>query len=458
MKEKMTRLSALFLTLVLALSLLAVPAMAADMKNYEENPVFSIMAINDEEAYAVTAFLARDPKTGGVFLLGPRVVASLAQEGFDLYLCSESYEYFEQPQVLGSYGSLSFLSAPGLENAYPFDLSEQAVASMDELRGLWVGYDESLILYSDGFILNDDWQKQSDGSYIADYLSYEVLADLTVLGAMILSSEDEVVGYFSASSDSEVMLIPLQAGDLPVKYAINAESIDAEKKPDEPAEVEPDEPVEAEPAEPAEAEPQPEETPAPSKTKDAPQAEAEPEAEPEAEAEPESAEETPSKGGSTVIYWLVGIAALVVVGYFVWRANTKKKPEQPDEGTVMLEKDFPLPPQPQPQPQPQPFARFAVRDLAGRVTVCDASEKLHFGRGSGCEVHFSAEDTSISAHHCTISRQNGELYLTDTGSTNGTFFNENERLKPYTPYRIRKGMAFFLSNPSHTYVVTEDEI
>ena len=44
----------------------------------------------------------------------------------------------------------------------------------------------------------------------------------------------------------------------------------------------------------------------------------------------------------------------------------------------------------------------------------------------------------------------------DNGSTNGTFFNENQRLKPNTPYKVRKGVAFFLVSPKNTYIITED--
>jgi len=44
----------------------------------------------------------------------------------------------------------------------------------------------------------------------------------------------------------------------------------------------------------------------------------------------------------------------------------------------------------------------------------------------------------------------------DVGSTNGTFFSEENRLEPNTPYRIRKGMAFFLTNRKNTFVVVEE--
>lgn len=96
----------------------------------------------------------------------------------------------------------------------------------------------------------------------------------------------------------------------------------------------------------------------------------------------------------------------------------------------------------------------AVRDMAGRVYRADETGRITFGRTGGNQIRVA--DESVSSSHCVLYRDGGQLYLKDFSSTNGTFFSQRERLKADTPYRIRKGMAFFLSNPNHTFVVIEE--
>ena len=44
----------------------------------------------------------------------------------------------------------------------------------------------------------------------------------------------------------------------------------------------------------------------------------------------------------------------------------------------------------------------------------------------------------------------------DLGSTNGTYFAENKRLQPNVPYKVEKGMAFYLTSQNYLFVITED--
>lgn len=98
----------------------------------------------------------------------------------------------------------------------------------------------------------------------------------------------------------------------------------------------------------------------------------------------------------------------------------------------------------------------AVKDMNGKVYRADSSGRITFGRNPGCQVEFGESDSSVSAKHCVLYRENGKLYLMDLNSTNGTFFSQRERLKPNEPYCVRKGMAFFLTAPKYTFVVTEE--
>ena len=99
----------------------------------------------------------------------------------------------------------------------------------------------------------------------------------------------------------------------------------------------------------------------------------------------------------------------------------------------------------------------AVRSVIdGSVYRADREGRMAFGRDPRNQVVFDANDSSVSSTHCVLYREGGKLYLVDKDSTNGTYFDEKQRLRPNTPYEVRKGMSFFLTTPKYTFVITED--
>lgn len=99
----------------------------------------------------------------------------------------------------------------------------------------------------------------------------------------------------------------------------------------------------------------------------------------------------------------------------------------------------------------------AVRSNAdGRTYRADMNGCISFGRDQRSEVPFPSNDSSVSTNHCVLYKEGGKLYLKDTNSTNGTFFDVNNRLKPNKPYPVKKGMSFFLVSQQNTFVITED--
>lgn len=103
-----------------------------------------------------------------------------------------------------------------------------------------------------------------------------------------------------------------------------------------------------------------------------------------------------------------------------------------------------------------PAVKATVNPKAGETYRADASGRIQFGRSAHCQVSFGANDTKISTNHCVLYREEDRLYLMDLGSTNGTYFAENKRLQPNVPYKVEKGMAFYLTSQNYLFVITED--
>ncbi len=64
----------------------------------------------------------------------------------------------------------------------------------------------------------------------------------------------------------------------------------------------------------------------------------------------------------------------------------------------------------------------------------DLAEELTVGRAGGCQI--TLDDTYVSQLHARVFRREGQLYVEDLGSTNGTYLN---RKKVTAPIAIRKG-------------------
>ena len=64
----------------------------------------------------------------------------------------------------------------------------------------------------------------------------------------------------------------------------------------------------------------------------------------------------------------------------------------------------------------------------------ELGEELTVGRAGGCQI--TLDDTFVSQLHARVFRRDGQLFVEDLGSTNGTFLN---RKKVTAPIAIRKG-------------------
>lgn len=67
-------------------------------------------------------------------------------------------------------------------------------------------------------------------------------------------------------------------------------------------------------------------------------------------------------------------------------------------------------------------------------TTYELADELTVGRAAGCQI--TMDDTYVSQLHARVFRRDGQLYVEDLGSTNGTYLN---RKKVTAPIAIRRG-------------------
>ena len=86
-----------------------------------------------------------------------------------------------------------------------------------------------------------------------------------------------------------------------------------------------------------------------------------------------------------------------------------------------------------PQPQQGKPARLKVIEPAeGRGAQFDLGDELTVGRADGCRIRL--DDSFTSQLHARVFNRDGQFFVEDLGSTNGTFVNGSKITSP-TPLR-----------------------
>lgn len=68
----------------------------------------------------------------------------------------------------------------------------------------------------------------------------------------------------------------------------------------------------------------------------------------------------------------------------------------------------------------------------------------------GREGHIFINDPTVSKRHAEIQVKNGEIYLRDLGSTNGTYLVKNNRLVPFIEGYVQLKQPIVMGNRQHT--------
>lgn len=98
---------------------------------------------------------------------------------------------------------------------------------------------------------------------------------------------------------------------------------------------------------------------------------------------------------------------------------------------------------------------FTVRSAGGTLYRANADGEITFGRNPECVAGFDRGNSSISGRHCKLFAGEDGLFLMDQGSTNGTYFEQGQRLKPNVSYKVTKGARFYLVSPDNAFEITE---
>lgn len=102
------------------------------------------------------------------------------------------------------------------------------------------------------------------------------------------------------------------------------------------------------------------------------------------------------------------------------------------------------------------MSEVKVRGIGGQYQGAEIPFEgdLLIGRDPAkCQLVVS-NDTSVSGLHCKIQTLGNDVYLTDLGSSNGTFLSDGTRLDPQKPVRLSNGKSFRLGSGVTEFQIT----
>ena len=122
------------------------------------------------------------------------------------------------------------------------------------------------------------------------------------------------------------------------------------------------------------------------------------------------------------LLWLFFVYAIRMVWLEIRRSRPDQAAPAPDAPPVATDRSVPL--------------RLRVVDPPQRRgRVFELGQEVTLGRSPGCAIYLD-DDTFTSSVHARVYRRNGELWLEDLRSTNGTYLNDS---KVSEPTRIQRG-------------------
>ena len=149
-----------------------------------------------------------------------------------------------------------------------------------------------------------------------------------------------------------------------------------------------------------------------------------------------------------VVGSLAGIAVIVLIVLIILRSRKKKSP-----AAIPAVDAAPVYEEPA---APQPSVTAQVLGVTGyfQGRSFPLQGQLKFGRdNNSCNVVFPIDQPGISGSHCVLSAEPDGVYLTDLGSSYGTFLGNGTKLAPGQRARLNNGDTFCLAGEVNTFEV-----
>lgn len=168
--------------------------------------------------------------------------------------------------------------------------------------------------------------------------------------------------------------------------------------------------------------------------------------------------QTSTTGGEINMMTIIGASVLlVIVIVLVVVLVSKKKSKQMQHSTNTADA-VSASPSTINVPQPQ-----ASKKLAGLVMgvngvfkgkTLEIKSKIYIGRDDNCHIHYPSNTKGISGRHCALEFDGHNFYLTDLGSSYGTYLSDGQKLTPKMKYTISDGEQFYMASSQELFQVS----
>ena len=113
-------------------------------------------------------------------------------------------------------------------------------------------------------------------------------------------------------------------------------------------------------------------------------------------------------------------------------------------------------PQQQNQPDDSGLRLLCISgSLAGKRYMIPTNGKVVVGRAADCGVIIPTGTAGVSAHHCEVWVEGHKAYVSDLGSTYGTFVEPGTRLTSGQTYGLQINQRFWLGDRAESYQIVE---
>ena len=160
-------------------------------------------------------------------------------------------------------------------------------------------------------------------------------------------------------------------------------------------------------------------------------------------------------GIAAVIIGAVILIAIIAVIIILIAKNSKKKKQNKAKEAASVANQASKPAEAKPaQPTVKPMLRsMSVQHQGKSYEIGEAPVMI--GRDPSCLIQYKDGTAGVSGKHCTVAFNPAtqEFLVTDLRSTYGTYLANGQRLDANTPYRLRKGDAFYVGDKANVISV-----